>query len=161
MAWRARSRAWSSSYCEDRAGFKARPRLLIGLCALAAALVAGGPATQAAAVVEHDSIEFEVRPRVCTLSAGDDECKATVHAEWRAPRDESLCLLIVGRPDVKRCWERYSSGVYSLELSFSEDLILELRDPELEQVLAAQAVTVIRETLQLRRKRRQPWNLIY
>lgn len=123
-------------------------------------LTAAGSIAQAAAV-PHDRIELDVRPKVCTLSADDETCKATVRAEWRAPRDESLCLLIVGRPEVKRCWERYSAGSYSLELTFSENLIVELRDTQLEQVLTAQAITVIRETLQLRRKRRQPWNLIY
>ena len=38
-------------------------------------------------------------------------------------------------------------------------LFVELRDVKLERVLASQAITVIREALQLRRKRKQPWNL--
>jgi hypothetical protein len=60
---------------------------------------------------------------------------------------------------VQRCWENYSRGVYSIELAFNEDLVVELRDPQLETVLASQAVTVIREALKLRRKRHQPWNI--
>lgn len=82
-----------------------------------------------------------------------------VNARWRSPRDESLCLVIVGRPDIKRCWENYSKGVYTIELAFSDDLIVELRDPQLRNVLVTEAVKVIREALQLRRKRRQPWNI--
>jgi hypothetical protein len=93
------------------------------------------------------------------LSADDDLCRTTVRAEWIATRDESLCLVIVGRADVKRCWESYDEGRYSIELAFAEDLLVELRDLSLERVLASQAITVIREALQLRRKRRQPWNL--
>jgi Protein of unknown function (DUF3019) len=109
--------------------------------------------------VHHDSIELQLRPRVCTLSAADQQCTTVVNAQWRSQQDESLCLVIVGHPDVKRCWEQYSKGVYSVELAFSEDLIVELRDPQLQQVLVSAAVKVIREALQLRRKRRQPWNI--
>lgn len=112
-----------------------------------------------AAAADAPAIELKVRPRVCTLSSADQLCETTVRAEWRAARDESLCLVIVGRADVKRCWESYRQGRYSIELEFAEDLLVELRDVRLEGVLASQAITVIREALQLRRKRRQPWNL--
>jgi hypothetical protein len=123
----------------------------------AAALLAA--AHSPAAGAKEPAIELKVRPRVCTLSAHDQDCDTTVRAEWRAAQDESLCLVIVGRADVKRCWEGYSEGRYSVELVFAEDLLVELRDVSLERVLASQAITVIREALQLRRKRKQPWNL--
>lgn len=115
--------------------------------------------TSATADASEQPIELKVRPRVCTLAAGDDLCKTTVRAEWRAQQDESLCLVIVGRPEVERCWENFSKGVYSIELAFGDDLLVELRDPELENVLASQAITVIREALKLRRRRHQPWNI--
>ena len=114
---------------------------------------------QRAAAADEPAIELKVRPRVCTLSSTDQLCETTVRAEWRAAQDESLCLVIVGRADVKRCWESYTQGRYSIELAFAEDLFVELRDVKLERVLASQAITVIREALQLRRKRKQPWNL--
>jgi hypothetical protein len=111
-----------------------------------------------AAVTRHEFIELELRPRVCTLSARDEQCNTEVQAQWKSPRDESLCLLIVGRPDIKRCWEDHSEGVYTIRLAFREDLVVELRDPELRTVLVSEAITVIKEALKLRRKRRQPWN---
>lgn len=123
----------------------------------AAALTAGVHAN--AAADEEPAIELKVRPRVCTLSVNEERCETTVRAHWRAARDESLCLVIVGRADVKHCWESYSEGRYSIELAFAENLSVELRDVNLERVLASQAITVIREALQLRRKRKQPWNL--
>jgi hypothetical protein len=109
-------------------------------------------------IVRHEFIELEVRPKVCTLSARDQQCDTEVRAQWHSPRDESLCLLIVGRPEIKRCWEGYSAGIYTLKLAFSEDLVVELRDPELQNVLVSEAITVIKEALRLRRKRRQPWS---
>lgn len=108
-----------------------------------------------------EDISLELQPRVCTLAADDDMCETTVRAQWRASRDESLCLVIVDRPDIKHCWENFSAGVYNVELSFNKDLTVELRDPELQQVLVSETIAVIRQALQLRRKRRQPWNLLY
>ena len=106
-------------------------------------------------------IELRVQPRVCSLSSGEDTCEATVKAQWRAPANESLCVVIVDRPDVRRCWENFSEGTYEVELTFDRDLTVQLRDPQLQQVLASQTIAVIKEALQLRRKRRQPWNLLY
>ena len=58
-----------------------------------------------------------------------------------------MCLLIVDRPDVRQCWEDHKEGVYSVEISFSEDLVVELRDAERDRVLASQAIAVIRQAL--------------
>lgn len=127
--------------------------LWVALCA-----VANGAA--AANEVRHrDPIQLELRPRICTLSARDEQCDTVIEAQWRSKHDESLCLVIVGRPEIKRCWENFSAGIYTLKLAFSEDLVVELRDAQLQTVLVSAAITVIREALQLRRKRRQPWNI--
>ena len=117
---------------------------------------------QAAALAADASrprIELKLRPRVCTLSDENPTCNTTVHAQWRSSRNESLCLLIVDHPQVRQCWEGHKEGVYSVEVSFSEDLVVELRDAELDRVLASQAVAVIRQALQLRHRRRPPWNI--
>jgi hypothetical protein len=117
---------------------------------------------QAAALAADASrprIELKLRPRVCTLSDENPTCNTTVHAQWRSSRNESLCLLIVDHPQVRQCWENHKEGVYSVEVSFSEDLVVELRDAELDRVLASQAVAVIRQALQLRHRRRPPWNI--
>jgi hypothetical protein len=117
---------------------------------------------QPAAAAEDASrppVELKVRPRVCTLAGDDATCETTVHAQWRSPRNESLCLIIVDRPEVRQCWEDHKQGVYSVEISFSADLVVELRDAQLDRVLASQAIAVIRQALQLRHKRRAPWNI--
>lgn len=110
--------------------------------------------------VQHEDITLELQPRVCTLAAKDDLCETTVHAQWRSPRNESLCLVILDRPDIRRCWEDFSEGAYRVELSFATDLTVELRDLSLQEVLISQTIAVIRQAQQLRRKRRQPWNLL-
>jgi hypothetical protein len=131
-------------------------RGLVAVCvltALALALQAPVPAAT------DSNIRLELSPRICTLAATDKQCETRVYAKWRSPREESLCLVILDRPEVKRCWERYSEGTYSIELVFAEDLVFQLRDLELRNVLASEALRVIREAIRYRHKRRQPWNI--
>jgi Protein of unknown function (DUF3019) len=104
-------------------------------------------------------IRLELSPRICTLAVTDKQCQTRVSAKWRSPREESLCLVILDRPEVKRCWEKYSEGTYSIELVFAEDLVFQLRDLDLRNVLASEALRVIREAIRYRHKRRQPWNI--
>jgi Protein of unknown function (DUF3019) len=104
-------------------------------------------------------IQLELSPRICTLAAGDKQCETRVNAKWRSAHEESLCLVIMDRPDIKRCWEHYAEGTYNMELVFADDLVFQLKDIELQHVLATEALHVIREALRYRHKRRQPWNI--
>ena|SRR5882757_6926281 len=122
-----------------------------GLSFVSAAL----PARSAA----DNGIRLEISPRICTLTGNDKQCATPVRAQWRSPQDESLCLVVLQRPEVRHCWEHYSAGSYTIDLVFTEDLVFQLRDVSLEHVLATEALRVIREALQFRHKRRQPWNI--
>ena len=135
--------------------------LIIALVGTLAAVL--GPArawaADAATTAAVDAIHLELSPRICTLGTHDKQCQTQVHAQWTAPREESLCLVIVDRPDIKRCWEHYSQGMYSIDLTFVDDLTFQLRDPGLQNVLASEVLRVIREALHYRHKRREPWNI--
>ena len=87
------------------------------------------------AAVSESGISLELSPRVCTLSSNEENCDTVVTARWRAPRDESLCLLIVGQPQVRQCWENHNEGVYTVRLMFDRDLLVQLRDLQLQNVL--------------------------
>ena len=106
-----------------------------------------------------ENIELQISPRICTLTGRDRQCETPVHAQWRSPHEESLCLVIVARPNVKRCWEHYAEGTYTIQLTFAEDLTFQLRDVSLQHVLASEVLRVIKEALRYRHKRRQPWNI--
>ena len=129
----------------------------LGVCALSFAIASAGAARADQA---GSGIHLDLSPRVCTLAPEDQNCDTVVTAQWRSPRDESLCLLIVGQPQIQRCWENHREGVYSVRLVFRDDLLVELRDPQLQEVLAAETIAVIKEALRLRRKRRQPWDIL-
>jgi len=122
-----------------------------GFALASAALPARSPA--------DENIRLEISPRICTLTGNDKQCATPVRAQWRSSHDESLCLVILARPEVRQCWEHYSAGSYTVDLVFTEDLVFQLRDVSLEHVLASEALRVIREALQFRHKRRQPWNI--
>lgn len=98
-------------------------------------------------------------PRICTLSAKDRQCETRVQAQWQSPQDESLCLIILDRPDIKHCWENYRDGSYTLQLTFGDDLTFQLRDPQLQRILASEVLRVIREAIRYRHRRREPWNI--
>jgi hypothetical protein len=125
--------------------------LLLGLAQPVLAAAPENPAV--------DDIHLELSPRICTLASHDKQCQTEVHARWSAPHEESLCLVILDRPEVKHCWEHYAQGTYSLELTFVDDLTVQLRDPGLQNVLASEVLRVIREALQYRHRRREPWNI--
>ena len=125
--------------------------ILLALAGMQTAAVAGGLPSKA--------IRLEISPRLCTLTARDKQCDVVVRASWSAPQDESLCLVLLGRPEIKRCWEDYASGTYALQLEFAQDLTFQLRDPSLRNILASEVLRVLREALQYRHRRRQPWNI--
>jgi hypothetical protein len=123
------------------------------------AVLASALQAPAALSATDSDIRLELSPRICTLAATDKQCETRVSAKWQSTREESLCLVILDRPEVKRCWENYSEGTYSIQLVFAEDLVFQLRDVDLRNVLASQALRVIREAIRYRHKRRQPWNI--
>ncbi len=128
-------------------------------CAVFALLLLAAVTGNGAADRTGEGIRLELKPRVCTLGIKDQQCEAHVEASWRANQDESLCLVIQDRPDVKKCWEHYAAGTFTIELVFREDVTFELRDPGLSQVLASDVLRIIKEALRYRHKRRQPWNV--
>ena len=129
-------------------------------CLATSCLISAGLSGGADAAVNADGISLELSPRVCTLSSDQENCDTVVTARWRAPQDESLCLLIVGQPQVRQCWENHAEGVYTVRLTFDRDLLVQLRDVDLQNVLASETIAVIKEALRLRRKRRQPWDIL-
>lgn len=119
---------------------------------------ANGPSASGSGPSDED-IHLEISPRICTLTGNDKQCSIPVHAQWRSKHDESLCLVILEHKEIQRCWEHYSAGTYTVDLVFAQDVVFQLRDVSLEHVLASEALRVIREAIQYRHRRRQPWNI--
>lgn len=152
----SRVRPTLSSSDNPRLALVARTRLAGALSIL---LMLAMQATAGASDLPGKAIRLEISPRICTLAAADRQCDVVVHASWSAPQDESLCLVLLGRPEIKRCWENYAFGTYTVQLQFSQDLTFQLRDASLQNVLASDVLRVLREAIQYRRRRREPWNV--
>jgi hypothetical protein len=132
---------------------------LVLACALVSLGLLSPPGARAATDTDRHDIQLELSPRICTLTMNNKQCDTLVRATWRSPHEESLCLVILDRTEVKRCWEKYTEGTYSLELVFASDLVFQLKDLDLQNVLASEVLRVIREAIRYRHKRRQPWNI--
>ncbi|WP_179957666.1 DUF3019 domain-containing protein [Exilibacterium tricleocarpae] len=100
-----------------------------------------------------------MNPRLCTLAENELHCQADIDIIWRSDRQESVCVSIVERPEIEHCWDNYREGTYSIKLTFSSDLVVELRDKEARELLVSETLAVVREMLRYRHKRRKPWNL--
>jgi hypothetical protein len=111
------------------------------------------------ATAAEKALELESRPRVCTLSADDEQCRTQVVLSWLSPRPVSVCLGAADRPEPYRCWQDASQGSYELELSASADVTFVLTEGDPRVVRATVVLRVVRETKRYRRKRREPWNV--
>jgi hypothetical protein len=136
-----------------------RSKAILGRLALGSLVYGLGSLARSQAGGTDEGIRLTLSPRVCTLALNDKQCETQVHASWQAARQESLCLVILDRPNVKRCWEHYSQGSYSIELVFTADVVFQLKDPDLQRVLASEVLRVIREAIRYRHRRREPWNI--
>src|SRR5689334_25358751 len=102
---------------KGRAGVRKRRGVGICLpCLIVWAMSSIPRQASGATEVSSAGIELELSPRVCSLSSHDEQCDTVVRATWSAPHEESLCLVIVDRPEVKQCWEHYEAGAYTVEL---------------------------------------------
>jgi DUF3019 family protein len=117
-----------------------------------------GQLAEAQATLNGD-VRLDLIPKVCTVKSAQAPCEAKILAKWHAAENQSLCLIVLERPEVKRCWEQYSEGSYSIELTFSGDLVFQLRDTQLKDTLASETLRLIREALEYRHRRRAPWNI--
>jgi hypothetical protein len=111
------------------------------------------------AAIAEEPLELESVPRVCTLSADDEECRAKVVLSWRSSSPVSVCLGIAERPQPYRCWQDALQGSYELELAATGDVRFVLTEGEPRTVHASVVLRVVRETKRYRHKRREPWNV--
>lgn len=129
-------------------------------CALASILILSTRTANADTRLALDpGVHLELTPKICTVKADDASCETRVLAQWHAAHDESLCLVIAEKPEVKHCWDHYSHGSYSIELTFNTDLRFELKDPQLRDTMATESLRLIRQALEYRHRRRAPWNV--
>jgi hypothetical protein len=111
------------------------------------------------AAIAEEPLELASVPRVCTLSADDQLCRAKVVLSWHSPRRVAVCLGIADRPEPYRCWQDASQGSYELELEAAGDVTFVLTEVEPRTVRASVVLRVVRETKRYRHRRREPWNV--
>jgi hypothetical protein len=112
------------------------------------------------AAMAEEPLELESVPRVCTLSADDEQCRTKVVLSWRSPGPVSVCLGSADKAEPYRCWQDASQGSYELELAVAGDVRFVLTEGERGTVRASVVLRVVREAKRYRHKRREPWNVL-
>lgn len=103
-------------------------------------------------------IEFSIKPRLCVLTAGEEQCTDQLQVSWRAPVARSLCLYQSDKPEPLRCWQAQTQGDYAFELSASANTHFELRETATGIALGDQQFHVVYNDKKYRRVRRNPWS---
>jgi hypothetical protein len=106
-----------------------------------------------------DRIQLQLKPQFCTLAKNESYCDAAIEIKWSSESVENLCLEILQFPEIERCWENAVEGSHQIELVFDTDLEVQLNDPQSQEIVASRTLKIVREAIQYRRKRLQPWNI--
>lgn len=106
-----------------------------------------------------NGVELDLRPRVCTMAAGDKQCRAQVLVSWRSAPPRALCLTVADRPELNHCWDAASEGNITVEVRAAADVAFQLQTADRPPVVASNVLRVVRESIQYRPRRRAPWSL--
>lgn len=111
-----------------------------------------------AAADEDKGIRFVVKPKLCVLSAEEEECHDTLEILWQAHALKSVCLFQNNKTLPLRCWEDEMKGKHAVEINTGEDIEFQLREIKDASLVIAQSFEVIHDKQEFRRKRRNPWS---
>ncbi|MCP8898868.1 DUF3019 domain-containing protein [Gilvimarinus xylanilyticus] len=105
-------------------------------------------------------VELQVRPSLCILKAGEDNCRDQITISWQAEEPFTVCLYASGEAAPLRCWENSRSGRHASSLEARDDIRFQLIDAAQNpsRVLASGEFEVVAQTQRYRRRRRNPWS---
>lgn len=129
------------------------PRLLIAL------LLSVGTLGLPLDLYADDGVRFVVRPKLCVLSKGEEECRDTLELSWQSNRETSVCLFRSDKVLPLRCWENESKGVHLVAISTDQNIEFQLREINDRSLLVAERFEVRHDQPELRRRKRNPWSI--
>lgn len=106
----------------------------------------------------QDSVEFTLQPRLCVISHKQSSCKDRIKIRWLAREIQSLCLHREDWAPAIRCWEQQQKGAHQYDIDSDQNVIFLLKSLAKDELLAQAIFEVIKEELQYRRRRRNPWS---
>lgn len=104
------------------------------------------------------AIHFSLKPSVCVLTDGEEQCRNELEVVWSSAQKRSLCLYQSGEPMPLKCWSDARSGAYQFVLTASASTDFQLREDNSELALGREVFEVVYHQKQYRRQRRNPWS---
>jgi hypothetical protein len=101
-------------------------------------------------------VELVLTPRLCVLSASEQECGGTVTLRWQSPVTLSACLFQEGQTEPLKCWQQAALGEHVISPRASSTARFFLAS-DTGSVLADAHFQVLQQK-NAQRKRRNPWS---
>jgi hypothetical protein len=110
-------------------------------------------------VFASEGVNFVVRPKLCVLTDGEEQCRDTLELSWTSAEATSVCLFQTDKTLPLRCWENESEGKHLVSISTAENIEFQLREVDNRSLLVVEQFEVLHDQPQLRRRKRNPWSI--
>ena len=111
-------------------------------------------------VLQADEISLQAQPRLCVVPAGEQHCSLQLQVSWTAATLRDVCLHLNGQTESLQCWQAQQAGTFSIALTQTHNILIQLLDAQNLEVLREVDIPVIKRDLRdTRRRRRHAWSV--
>jgi len=104
------------------------------------------------------AIHFSLKPRLCVLTDGEENCHDQLEVQWMSETPRSVCLYQNDQPMPLQCWSNQNTGEYRFVLTTNASTDFQLREDEHGRALGQEMFEVVHQQKRYRKPRRNPWN---
>lgn len=111
-------------------------------------------------LLQADEINLQVQPRICVVAPGEQSCSLQLQVSWTSATLRDVCLHLNGQSDSLQCWQAQQAGTFSIALTQTHNILIQLLDAQNLEVLSELGIPVItRDLRDTRRRRRHAWSV--
>lgn len=104
------------------------------------------------------AIHFSLKPRLCVLADGEEQCQDQLEIMWSSEQARSLCLYQNDQPMPLHCWSNTTRGEYRFVITTNASTDFQLREDDSDTALGREQFEVVHQQKRYRKSRRNPWN---
>ena len=108
--------------------------------------------------------QLKLKPKLCIVRRGDDQCTTEVDVRWSSTQADTFCLFRQGKSTALECWNKDKLGQFADQLTTSKSMSYwlmwksEQGDQEAGRAVL-KVVNVIPEDRRRTRRRRHVWSV--
>ena len=115
------------------------------------------PSISLAGIQPENEYGLLLSPNLCLLSQDEKICQMKLKVSWRTPKRGNYCLLESKNRRRLHCWQQKSSEQIEVELTLTGNTDLFFVDQQLGTIIYQQSISLQRQIVRYRQKRRNPW----